>query len=145
MVGAPAVGTAGSVSGIRPGQNTLGMTVTAGRRSLLVIPANWDAGWSATVNGRAVPVVRVNYVQEGVPVGPGRSVVLLRYRPAGLFAGLALSAGSVLAIDIWMLAGWRRRRLYSDLAEHPDDRPVQPDGGEVPEVAGVSEAVSDAG
>ncbi|MHB1711888.1 MAG: hypothetical protein ACYCV7_10865, partial [Acidimicrobiales bacterium] len=52
-----------TVSSVTPGINSLSMTVRSTAPGLLVIPENWDPGWSAAVNGRAVPLLRGNYVQ----------------------------------------------------------------------------------
>jgi hypothetical protein len=60
-------------------------------QALLVFNETCDPGWSATVNGREVPVLRVNAVAQGVCVPSGRSEVLFRYRPRGLVAGQIIS------------------------------------------------------
>jgi hypothetical protein len=46
-----------TTSSIKPGINSLSMTVHSTRPGLLVVPENWDQGWSAEVNGHAVPLL----------------------------------------------------------------------------------------
>jgi uncharacterized membrane protein YfhO len=63
----------------------------------LVVATAFDAGWSATVDGAAAPLLRVNHVQMATVLPAGRHRVVLRHRPRGLAAGLALAAsGAVL-------------------------------------------------
>ncbi len=59
---------------------------------LLVVAAAWDPGWSASVDGRPLPLLRVDHAAIGVPIGPGIHRVVLRHRARGLSAGLALAA-----------------------------------------------------
>jgi len=65
-------------------------------------------GWHATVDGREVPLERVDYLLRGVPVPAGRHAVELTYRPAGWRAGVLISALAALALlaAVW----WERRR-----------------------------------
>ncbi|HYN20801.1 MAG TPA: YfhO family protein [Thermoanaerobaculia bacterium] len=61
------------------------------RRARLVIAETWDRGWSARVDGRTVPVMKVNDALLGVELGPGEGTLELRYRPAGFLVGAILS------------------------------------------------------
>jgi hypothetical protein len=64
---------------------------------LLVIAEGWDPGWSAELDGRACPLLRVNDVQMGVVLEPGTHRVVLRYTPRGFGAALWLALlGAVL-------------------------------------------------
>jgi Bacterial membrane protein YfhO len=63
----------------------------------LVVPDSWDRGWSAMVNGRRATVRRANFNQRAIAIPAGRSDVVLRYRPQGLEAGLAISGACLLA------------------------------------------------
>jgi len=73
---------------------------------LLVVAAAWDPGWSASVDGRPLPLLRVDHAEIGVPIGPGIHRVVLRHRARGLSFGLALAAIGALALG---LAVARRR------------------------------------
>jgi hypothetical protein len=56
----------------------------------LVTRDSFAAGWKATVDGRAAPVLRANGKHRAVAVPAGRHRVEMRYHPPGLRVGLAL-------------------------------------------------------
>jgi hypothetical protein len=80
------------------------------RPGVLVLTDTWYPGWEATVDGRAVPVLQVDWTFRGVVVPPGRHVVEFRYRPVWLVPGLALSLGSALIVLLLVVAPRLRRR-----------------------------------
>ena len=75
---------------------------------LVVLSDVFMPGWHATVDGRETPIERVDYLLRGVPVGPGRHVVELSYRPAGWTAGLIVSALAAAALLAALALGRRR-------------------------------------
>jgi hypothetical protein len=106
-VGKPVTAT---ISDIQPGINSLSMTVHSSGPGLLVIPENWDKGWSAEVNGQAAPVLQGNYVQQVVPVPAGTSDVVLRFRPPNFDLGAAVTIVTLVVIGVVGVEGYRRRR-----------------------------------
>lgn len=62
----------------------------------LVLLDSYDEGWSATVNGRAAPVLRANAAFRAVAVPAGASKVVFRYETPGLDLGLMLAAGALI-------------------------------------------------
>jgi uncharacterized membrane protein YfhO len=77
----------------------------------VVLDDVWAKGWSAQVDGRPVPILRVDDVMRGVEVPAGKHTVSWRYEVPGLRAGGALSAVALLII----VGGWgwivvRRRK-----------------------------------
>jgi hypothetical protein len=72
----------------------------------LLLRDAYAAGWEASVNGRPAPIqVEGRYL--ALELGPGRSEVLLRYRPPRLRRGLGLSAAAALILAVaWR---WRSR------------------------------------
>jgi hypothetical protein len=78
--------------------------VSAADGGYLVVLESYDPGWRATVDGAPTPVVPANVLFRGIRVGPGTHLVELAYRPAGLIAGLAVSALSLIAAA---LLAWR--------------------------------------
>ena len=86
------------------------VAVTTEAPGLLVMAETWMPGWSATLDGRPVPLLRGNHAQRVVPLRePGRHVIALRYDPPGLWAGCGLSIASGLAWA-WLAVGAVRRR-----------------------------------
>ncbi len=73
----------------------------------LIVAETWDAGWSATLNGKPVAVKPYLGILMAVACGPGRGHVELRYRPDGFAAGTALSLLGLAAVGLGGI--WRRR------------------------------------
>jgi Bacterial membrane protein YfhO len=82
----------------------------ARRPALLVLTDNWFPGWKARVDGRDVPVERVDYLIRGVAVPAGRHRVEFRYQPASWRIGWIVSLVALLAIVAVALLGWRAAR-----------------------------------
>ncbi|MCC6434129.1 MAG: YfhO family protein [Acidimicrobiales bacterium] len=125
---------AGAVTRAERGVNTASIDVEANTASWLVVPDAWAEGWTAQVNGRDVPVVRVNYYQRAVQVGPGASTVTMRYRPPGFVAGATVSALSLalaLVAALWLsVRAWAAQRRSAR-------RRLQFEHELIPEQAGV--------
>jgi hypothetical protein len=88
--------------------NTEEIEVHSASDAWVVIPTNWDAGWSARIDGEAVPVVRANYTFQAVPVPAGRRRLVLTYRPRGLVVGAVISASSIVLAVIVVSVPRRR-------------------------------------
>jgi hypothetical protein len=71
---------------------------------LLVLADRWDVGWKAYLDGRPVPLLRVNHALRGVAVPAKQAIVEFRYEPASLTLGLWLAGLALLTILIWI--GW---------------------------------------
>jgi uncharacterized membrane protein YfhO len=65
-------------------------------------------GWTASVDGTAVPIHRANYAFRAVAVPPGRHVVEFHYRPASVRYGLLLSLAGALVLG-WLMSTNRLR------------------------------------
>jgi hypothetical protein len=68
------------------------VVVRAAGPGLLVLGEGFDPGFSARVDGRPAPVLRVNGDRTGVVLEEGTHRVVLTHRARGLGAGLALAA-----------------------------------------------------
>lgn len=65
--------------------------------SAIVLVRNvWDRDWRVTVDGRTGRVIPTDYVNQGVPVGPGKHSILLGYDDPAIGYGL-LGSGFVVA------------------------------------------------
>ena len=83
----------------------------AARRSVLVLTDVHFPGWKATVDGRAAPIERVDYLLRGVVVPPGRPprrVHATRRRASG--SGWIISLLAALAVLAVVVAELLRRR-----------------------------------
>jgi hypothetical protein len=89
----------GSARVVSKAVNIENIEVNSANAAWVVVPTNWDAGWSAEVDGQPVPVVRANYTFQAVPIPAGGRQLRLTYQPRGLGAGLVISLSTaVLAL-----------------------------------------------
>jgi hypothetical protein len=66
--------------------------------AFVVLVETYDPGWRASVDGRAVPVLRANHAFRAVRAPAGRHVVEFIYRPPSVVAGLVISATALVAV-----------------------------------------------
>jgi hypothetical protein len=96
--------------------------------SVLIVRNAWDEGWSATLDGRAVPVLRADGFLQGIAVPAGQHRIRLTYREPAIGSGLALSAvawlGFLVALLVVMLRTRRAGAQPSEEAPVPDDDPM---------------------
>ncbi|MEE3235585.1 MAG: YfhO family protein [Candidatus Latescibacterota bacterium] len=83
-------------------------TQTKGPR-LLVLSENYQANWSAYVDGEKRPLVRANYVWKGVAVPAGSHEVEFRYQSANVLWSRAVMATSLLVVFFVCTITIRRR------------------------------------
>jgi arabinofuranan 3-O-arabinosyltransferase len=81
-----------------------------GAASYLEVHENYNPGWGAELNGRALTPVRLDGWQQAfiVPAGAGGTIALT-FRPAGTYH-LALVASLLAALLLLAIAAWSRRR-----------------------------------
>jgi hypothetical protein len=84
------------------------LVVRAAGPGLLVVGEGFDPGFSARVDGRAAPVLRVNGDRMGVVLDAGTHRVALTHRARGLGTGLALAALAAGGLVSALVAGRRR-------------------------------------
>ncbi len=87
---------------------------------LLVIADTWMPGWSAQMDGQAIPILRGNHAQRVIPIEhAGPHEIVLRYQSPGWTLGLTLTLGTLL---IWAAICWgvlrRQLRISSSSAAH---------------------------
>jgi hypothetical protein len=79
--------------------------------SILVVRNAWDEGWSATLDGRSVPLLRVDGFVQGVAVPEGGHTIRLVYREPAIGRGIALSVivwlGLVAVLVVALVRGLR--------------------------------------
>ena len=87
------------------GASLLGFEVELDGDGMLCLSEQYFPGWRATVNGERVDCERVNAVFRGVPLGPGRSTVELRYWPTGLTPALSAALAGLVGLVLLALRG----------------------------------------
>jgi hypothetical protein len=103
----------------RPEEVLLDCDSPAGGYAVLL--DEWAPGWSATADGRRVPILLADGLFRAVAIGPGPHRIAFRYRTPGLRAGAAVSLLAWLAGAVWLLAG---RRYYARSGPLPAPAPA---------------------
>lgn len=77
--------------------------VTASSQAFLVVTRSHHPGWRATLDGREVPLRRVDLALTGLPVPPGEHRLELRFAPRSFRAGAAVSLLSLaVLLGAWL-------------------------------------------
>jgi hypothetical protein len=72
-------------------------------QGLVVLTDLWNTGWRASVDGKNVPIVRVDHTLRGVVAPAGESEIVLRYAPLSLKLGFSAAAIALLLLSILTL------------------------------------------
>jgi hypothetical protein len=114
------VGPAGEAQVVSRSTNALTVKATSAKGGWLVVRQAWAPGWTASVGGRNVPVVRADIAFQAVRLPPGTQFVHLVYAPAAVGDGAVIS---ILSVAVVMVAGaevlWetRTRRRIAPLSK----------------------------
>ncbi len=85
------------------------IAATLRRPGFLLLLDTYFPGWTATVNGKTVPILRADYNFRAVPLAAGDSLVSFVYRPPSLRAGECLCGLGILLVCVaCVLPGVRR-------------------------------------
>ncbi len=110
--------TQGAVSILRYEPTTIKLTVTTENQQFLFISDTFDAGWTATVNGKPTAVYKTDFALRGIVVPRGSSAVEFSYNPRSFETGLAISVTALLATAVYLLfqrrSGQRPRQLSAE-------------------------------
>ena len=117
---APVTGGPATVTGGARDSDTESWLVDAPAGGFLRVSAAWDRGWSATVDGRPVPVLRADAIFRGVALHPGRHRVEFSYANPEERRGRAVAGAGLVVLVACVVVDrvWRRRRGRSLGAAH---------------------------
>ena len=114
---APVADASGSVEWEMDTPEHRRLTVRSSGPALLVVSENWFPGWEAEVDGRSMPVHRVNLTLQAVEIpGPGEHSVTLRFTAPSVQSALRVTIVCALATLLVLAASfvpgqlWRRKR-----------------------------------
>jgi hypothetical protein len=102
----------------RPDTDHIECTVSTTRPGYLRIIESWDTGWSATIDGSAVPIVPALDALLSVPINPGKHEVRFVYHTPGAVAGGMLSIVSLSALVILLILISGRRAEAAPKIDH---------------------------
>ncbi|MGI9023770.1 MAG: hypothetical protein ACR2HV_11190 [Acidimicrobiales bacterium] len=105
----PVEGAPGTVTGGVRGTDGEEWVVDAPGGGFLRVSGNWDPGWTATVDGNQVPVLRADAIFRGVVVGPGVHRVEFRFHNRAEDVGRFVAVAGVVVLVGLVAAGGRRR------------------------------------
>ena len=106
---ASALATPGDARMLRYQDERLDIETDASGRRLLVLTDAWFPGWTATIDGRPVPIFRADVAFRAVSVPAGRHLVAFEYRPASVKIGAWMSALALAIAALMLLSGLGRR------------------------------------
>lgn len=115
-----------SVRVLHYGFNSCAFMVETSAPGVFLLRDQWDPDWRATVDGKPVPIDRVDYLMRGVPIGPGVHRIEFRYVPRALLAGVRLSVASLIVTLLLALlgVGQRLRRRRREPGPEPEVAPA---------------------
>ena len=87
----------------KTGNGTFTATVERDKKSLVFFSIPYDNGWSATVNGKAVEIIKANVGFMAVPVESGMSTIEFTYETPGLYSGILISVGALLIFAVYFI------------------------------------------
>ncbi len=99
-----------AAEGVRVDGPRLEATVVAPRDGLAVILDPSYPGWTATLDGRPVPLLRADFAFQAVPVPAGRHELRLTYRNRWVGIGAAVSVATLVLLVAALRARSRRLR-----------------------------------
>lgn len=99
-----------------------GFTATVNRetKSLVFFSIPYDSGWSATVNGKKVDIIKANVGFMAVPVDAGESTISFEYKTPGLFLGFAVTTVSVIAFLVYFIIALLIRKKSANCEVYPE-------------------------
>lgn len=93
--------------------NALALSITCPRAGFLLLTDRWSRSWTASVNGRRVPLDGGDFLFRLVPVVAGENLVEMKFQPPWVFPLLTLSWTVLLAVGGGSVRQVRRRRQVS--------------------------------
>lgn len=92
------------------------------KKSLVFFSVPYDEGWSATVNGKAVEIEKVNVGFMAVAVDDGVSDIRFNYRNAGLDLGITVTVISAVIFIIYILISAIYIKKHPSSNEYPEGK-----------------------
>ena len=99
--------------------NHVGIAVKLNCESMVVLSSTYFPGWHARVDGKPARVYEVNGAMRGIVAPAGVHTVTMRYRPASVYWGAALSLLGLMGVTGMRVIRSRPRRMSGDDARLP--------------------------
>lgn len=95
--------------------NRVDVEIEINRPAMLVFTEVWYPGWKAKVDGKPVPLLRVNYLQRAVWLEEGGHKVTLSFSPSSWIVGAGISLVCWGLVIIFAVGYWIRRYRFKSL------------------------------
>lgn len=109
-----------SATDFKTDKNGFTAKVSRDKASLVFFSIPYDEGWTATVNGKAVPVEKVNVGFIAVEVPEGDSTIRFNYETPGLITGLGVTISAALIMLIYLVIWLFISRKRANIPEYPE-------------------------
>jgi len=109
----PSLALGDKLAVLRKTQNKITLQAETAGDSLLFFGDTWYPGWRATLDGREVPIHRVNYMFMGVEIPPGKHTVEFKFYPRNFTLYLLVALAALGASLSLMIPEKMLRRLKS--------------------------------
>ena len=102
-------GVGGKISLEEYSDQAIFLKVITDQETPLVISNIYYPGWRASVNGKDVPIYRVDYLLQAIIVPKGESLVEFKFSPQSFYNGFYISLMTALFAILVSLILWRKR------------------------------------
>ena len=85
------------------------LNVQSDKELPLIVSNIYYPGWRASINGKDVPIYRVNYIFQAIIVPAGENFIEFKFLPQSFYNGLYISAGSLAFTILITFLIWRKR------------------------------------
>jgi hypothetical protein len=89
----------------------------AARPGVLFLSDTHYPGWEVAVDGKSAKIIRANYTFRAVSIPKGKHIIVFQYRPYTFFAGVAISALSLLILVTWVIISKHEKTAYRNSIE----------------------------
>lgn len=79
-------------------QNSIEISAEAKSSALLFLTENYNKGWKASVDGKAVQILRANYAFKAIPIEAGKHIVRFFYDPWSFKIGVYFAIGGLIGV-----------------------------------------------
>ncbi|MFL5761721.1 MAG: YfhO family protein [Thermomicrobiales bacterium] len=87
------------------------LTATLNAPGIVVISEMYASGWKAYVDGEPAKIYATDYVLRGIAIPSGTHSIEMRYAPASIPRGIAISLGTLALLLTLILRPWKYRHL----------------------------------
>lgn len=124
---------------VKRGKRSLEMNVNATEPGYVLVTSIWDPGWSAKVNGAAVEVKPFSDSLMLIPVEPGQNAISMKFRPAGIIAGVITTLVALVLLWLLIVSERRGRARRAEKLAHAAAAAESTEGAEAQPLDGESD------